>query len=229
MKDVVTAARRRPQVLVTGFGPFPGAPTNPTLDMLRLLRVDGVDDVDLAFARLPVTFDGVAPALRAAARHRPDAVLLLGLATSRRILHVETLARNIAGTARPDTAGDVPASIALVDGAPPMRRATWPTEAVLVALRDAGHEATLSDDAGDYVCNAALYHALGDRLAPVIGFLHVPPLRVASSDPVGTGPTPERLAHAARIVIGVLASGPAHAPTPPPAPAAEPPSPGKGR
>ena len=198
MNDVVTAARRRPRVLVTGFGPFPGAPTNPTLAMLDLLEDHGVDGVDLAFARLPVTFAGVGPALREAARCRPDAVLLLGLARRRVILSVETVARNVAGRGTPDTDGCLPAASALVDGAPMRREATWPAAAILAALHAAGHEATLSDDAGDYVCNAALFHALGERLAASIGFLHVPPVR--------GDPDAEALADAARTIVGVLAS-----------------------
>ena len=32
----------------------------------------------------------------------------------------------------------------------------------------------LSRDAGDYVCNATLYRSLAARLAPRIGFIHVP-------------------------------------------------------
>ena len=224
MNDVVTAARRDPRVLVTGFGPFPGAPTNPTLGMLRLLDAEGVEGVELAFARLPVTFAGIGPALREAALCRPDAVLLLGLATRREILNVETLARNVAGRVTRDTDGAVPATTALVEGAPATRAATWPATAVLAALRGAGHEATLSDDAGDYVCNAALFHALGDRLAPAVGFLHVPPLR---DD--GAAPTAETLARAARLVVGVLAEGSGHAPIRPPAQAALPPSPGRRR
>ena len=207
-------------MLVTGFGPFPGAPTNPTLAMLKLLESDGVDGVDLAFARLPVTFAGVGPALRHAARHRPDAVLLLGLATGRAILNVETLARNVVGRATPDTDDIVPAAPTLVEGAPATRAATWPAEAVIVALRNAGHEATLSDDAGDYVCNAALFHALGSEVAPVVGFLHVPALGGYE-----TGPTAASLADAARIVVAVLAE----ATIPQRAPGAVPPSPGRRR
>ncbi len=222
MNDVVTAAQGRPRVLVTGFGPFPGVPTNPTLAMLRLLDTDGVDGVDLAFARLPVTFAGVGPALREAARHRPDAVLLLGLAKGRAILNVETLARNVVGPATPDTDGIVPAASALVEGAPATRAATWSAITVLAALHEAGHEATLSEDAGDYVCNAALYHALGDDLAPVIGFLHVP---AVSQD--GDGPTAVTLADAARVVVGVLATGLARTTIRPRAAAAWQPSPGR--
>ncbi len=225
MNDVVTAARRRPRVLVTGFGPFPGAPTNPTLAVLRLLEACGVDGVDLAFAQLPVTFAGVAPALREAARHRPDAVLLLGLAKSRVVLNVETLARNVAGHVTPDTDGFLPSAPTLVDGAPHVRAATWPAAAILAALHAAGHEAILSDDAGAYVCNAALFHALGDRLAPSVGFLHVPPTR---DDGAETGPLAETLAAAVRTVVGVLASTRAP-PIPPPAPADELPLPGRRR
>ncbi len=224
MNDVVTAAPRRPRVLVTGFGPFPGAPTNPTLAVLRLLEDEGVDGVDLAFARLPVTFAGVGPALREAARHRPDAMLLLGLATRRAILNVETLARNAAGGTTPDTDGTVPSAPVLVEGAPMTRAATWPAAAVLAALREAGHEATFSDDAGDYVCNAALFHALGDRLAPAIGFLHVPPLGDG-----GAGATAETLAAATRLVVGVLAIAHARPFTRRQAPAAARPSPGRRR
>lgn len=224
MKDVVTAAARRSRVLVTGFGPFSGAPTNPTLAMLQLLEANGVTGVDLAFAQLPVTFSGVGPALREAARDRPDAVLLLGLATRRATLNIETLARNVAGRGVPDTEGVTPSASALVEGAPATRAATWPADSVLAALRHAGHEATLSADAGDYVCNAALFHALGDRLAPSIGFLHVP---ITGED--GVLPTAERLAHAARVVVRVLAADRADSLIPPRAPAAELPSPGKRR
>ena len=199
MKDVVTAARERPVVLVTGFGPFPGAPTNPTLDMLRRLEGDGVAGADLVVAQLPVTFAGVRPALRqAAAACRPDAVLLLGLARSRTTLDVETLARNRVGATTTDTEGAMPAG-ALDADAPDIRLATWPAAASLAALRSAGHPARLSSDAGDYVCNAALFHALGDRLASCVGFLHVPPTR-------STGPDAETLANAARVIVGLLAS-----------------------
>lgn len=223
MKDVVTAARSHPKVLVTGFGPFPGAPTNPTLGMLRHLEAHGVPDVDLAFARLPVTFAGVRDALRDAAACRPDAVLLLGLATRRHVLNVETLARNVAGHATPDNDGAVPPGSLLAEGAPASRAATWPAAAILAALRKAGHEAMLSNDAGDYVCNAALFHALGDALAPAVGFLHVPP----AMEGVEPGPHAKRLAQAARTVIGVLASEVAA--IPPRAPADGRPGPGRTR
>ncbi|MCX8254707.1 MAG: pyroglutamyl-peptidase I, partial [Beijerinckiaceae bacterium] len=102
MKDVGTGARLRQTVLVTAFGAFPGARTNPTLAILarlersrgRLARLG----IDLHGLALPVVYDALAPALRtAAAASRPDAVLHLGLAGRRRWLSVETRAVNRAG------------------------------------------------------------------------------------------------------------------------------------
>lgn len=198
MKDVVTAARA--PVLVTGFGPFPGAPSNPTSDVLRLLAVRGVDGVPLVLAPMPVTFSGIGPALRCAAACRPRAILLLGLARRRLMLCVERVARNRAGSATPDVDGVVPAAPALVAGGPDHYAATWPATAIRDALLTAGHDAVVSDDAGDYVCNAALYHALHDGLASMVGFLHVPPVGCR-----GATPTVEDLAAAARVAVAVMA------------------------
>lgn len=209
MNDVVTAAQI--SVLVTGFGPFPGVPSNPTIAILRLLGERGVDGVPLELATLPVTFAGVAPALRAAATCRPRAILLLGLARRRTSLSVETRAVNRRGTAVPDNDGLVPAAASLVvEGGPAEFAATWPAEQTCEALLARGHRASLSDDAGDYVCNAALYHALHEGLAPTIGFLHVPPLGCR-----GEQPTIESLTEAARLAVSIMA-GPAAAATPPP-------------
>ncbi len=201
MKDVVTLAPA--PVLVTGFGAFPGAPSNPTLAILDRLEAEGVAGVPLRLARLPVSFAAVAPALREAAACRPSALLMLGLARRRRTLCVETLARNRAGRTHPDNDGAVPAGIALVEGGPATIAASWPAGAVLAALHDGGHDAVLSDDAGDYVCNAALFHALRERQAPVVGFLHVPPHAPTAAD----GPTIETTAAAVRRVVGVLVRG----------------------
>jgi pyroglutamyl-peptidase len=66
---------------------------------------------------------------------------------------------------------------------------------IVAALTEADFPATLSDDAGDYVCNTTLYRSL--HAAPAgrrVGFIHVPPL------PRG-GWTEARLSEAACIVV----------------------------
>ena len=178
MKHVGRGAPFRQTVLVTAFGAFPGARSNPTLGILaglsrqrvRLARLG----IDLRCLALPVVYDSIEPALRAAAETmRPDAILHLGLAGRRRRLSIETRAVNRAGPLHPDAARRRPAQV-LVAGAPPILRSTWPAARLRAALAGAGHDAYLSIDAGDYVCNATLYCSLAADLAPRIGFLHVP-------------------------------------------------------
>ena len=168
-------------MLVTGFGAFPRAPRNPSATILanlerrraRLARLG----IDLRLATLPVVFAAVEPALREAVeRHAPDAILHLGLASRRRHLSVETRAANRAGVLHPDASGR-PANLVLVPGAPAWLPATYPAARVAAAMRRAGARSVLSHDAGDYVCNAALYRSLLAAAAPRVGFIHVPRVR----------------------------------------------------
>ncbi len=192
MKHVVTAAPSRHTVLVTGFGAFPGAPRNPSVAILadlgarrkRLARLG----IDLRRATLPVVFAALEPALRELVeRHRPDAILHLGLASRRRHVSVEVRARNRAGVLHPDASGR-PAALTLVQGGPPSLRATYPAARVAAAMRRGGCPAFVSRDAGDYVCNAALYRSLLGAAAPRVGFVHVPLPRGTLPLPRGTLP-----------------------------------------
>lgn len=85
-------------ILVTGFGPFPGAPFNPTgplvaqLARLRRPRLAGVTVVGHVFATSYAAVDHELPLM--IARHKPDALLMFGLATRARTLRIETRARN---------------------------------------------------------------------------------------------------------------------------------------
>ena len=181
VKHVVTLAPFRQTILVTGFGAFPGAPTNPSamlLDRLqrhrtRLARLG----IDLHCVLLPVVYAELGPRLDAAvAACHPDAILHLGLASRRPHISVETRALNRAGTLHPDAAKRLPARQLVVGGAGTLK-ATYPAATIHAALRRAGHNAKLSNDAGDYVCNATLYLSLQAKAAAHIGFVHVPRLQ----------------------------------------------------
>jgi pyroglutamyl-peptidase len=167
-------------LLVTGFGSFPGAPLNPSAEIVALLRRDWRArfsrlGVRLATAVLPVVHD-IAPHIDAlVARERPDAVVHLGLAGSRRRVCVETLARNRVSSLKPDARGRfVNAPVHALGERP--RRSRWNAGRLAAALRGRGIDAVLSDNAGDYVCNAALWHSLRPGAVPSI-FIHVPKKR----------------------------------------------------
>jgi pyroglutamyl-peptidase len=172
-------------VLVTGFGPFPGAPFNPTEALVRKLtrlRRPAFADVRLVghvFRTSYAAVDVELPELLA--RHRPQVVLMFGLAARTRHVRVETCARNIRSRLLADVAGTMPAAYRLDPGAPRVRRGRAPFEALRVAARARGADVRLSHNAGRYLCNylywrAAAGGAAGSR---AVVFVHVPLLRTA--------------------------------------------------
>ena len=94
------------RILITGFGPFPGAPFNPTGPLVaRLLRLrrPAFADVEFSGHIFPVTYSAVDRQLpEVLARHRPQAILMFGLASRTSWLRVETRARNAVTMLWPD-------------------------------------------------------------------------------------------------------------------------------
>lgn len=167
------------KVLLTAFGAFPGAQSNPTVALARLVdrrwrRTLERADIDLHVAVLPVVYDGAEARTRALIEAiRPDVVLHLGLAGRRKTLSLETRARNRLNTIRPDAARRLSGRLTLAAGGPDHRRARTPTATMRAAMNAAGAPCAASIDAGDYLCNQTLYASLASA-APVVGFLHIP-------------------------------------------------------
>ncbi len=165
-------------VLVAGFGPFPGAQHNPSGMLVRRLSprraaLAGIGLVTHVFPTSYATVDGDLPRLVAA--HRPQAILLFGLASRSRQVRVETQARNRVSSF-PDCRRHAPRSRAIVRRAHPLPVGRRLCIRLLQAVRQSGQRAVLSHDAGRYVCNYALWRALeacadGARIAC---FVHVP-------------------------------------------------------
>jgi pyroglutamyl-peptidase len=165
-------------ILITGFGPFPGAPFNPTTPLvhdLARLRRPGLSDVRLAghvFATSYAAVDRELP--RLLRQHRPDALLMFGLAMRRRQLSIELRARN-ALALLPDASRSVVARRVIAREAVSERRMPMPAQRLLQAARGAHAPAMLSRDAGRYLCNYLCWRAAeaGPRFA---AFVHVPPV-----------------------------------------------------
>ena len=169
-------------ILITGFGPFPGAPVNPTTSLVRhlaRLRRPGLADVRLVghvFATSYAAVDRELP--RLVARHKPDALLMFGVATREKRIRIETRARNSLAML-PDATSATLRRNAILPGGPAARRIPGPVVRLLAGARSARVPAYLSRDAGRYLCNyicwrgAEAVTAHGPRLA---AFVHVPPL-----------------------------------------------------
>ena len=202
-------------ILITGFGPFPGAPFNPTTSLVRhlaRLRRPALADVRLVghvFRTSYAAVDRELPALLN--EHRPDAVLMFGLASRSAAIRIEMQARN-ALMARPDAGAVVPRSRQIDAGGPQVRPGRAPISRLLQAARACAIPADLSRDAGRYVCNYTYWRALessGAGRPRLVVFVHVPPLRRAMR-PAGKrrrgGPDSAALLASATAILMALAA-----------------------
>jgi pyroglutamyl-peptidase len=197
------------KILVTGFGPFPGARKNPTARLMRALSRQRERlrrfGIELHAAVLPVHFAKAALELSALeAEIKPQAILHFGLAARRKFFTVETRARNRLSLLRSDISGARPASPTIIAGAPFALQTTFPSREIMTGLCRAGLPARLSINAGAYLCNEVLYLSLARSRARVTGFIHVPRLRRArrKKAPVSSfRPSRDDLVRAALIAI----------------------------
>jgi pyroglutamyl-peptidase len=169
------------RILITGFGPFPGAPFNPTQPLVaRLLRLrrPALSEVELSGHIFPVTYKAVDRELpQLLAKHRPHALLMFGLATRTPYVRIETRARNAVTTLWPD-ADHARVRKGSISGGAGAKMFGPHTARLLRAAEGTGVDARASRDAGSYLCNYLSWRAIeaasvddGLRLA---AFAHVP-------------------------------------------------------
>ncbi len=169
------------RVLITGFGPFPGAPFNPSAALAAALarrRRPALAQHEFVAHVFATTFADVDRDLPALFAQNPDIVLMFGLASRTRHLRVETQGRNAVSVLFPDASGYRPQSGLIAAGAPARLRGAAPFVRLLGAMRDSAFPARLSRDAGNYLCNYAYWRALqlaGDGHT-VVCFIHIPPV-----------------------------------------------------
>jgi pyroglutamyl-peptidase len=172
------------RILVTGFGPFPGAPFNPTMPLVaRLLRLrrPAFSHVELSGHIFPVTYKAVDRELpQLLAERRPHALLMFGLASRTRHVRIETRARNAVTMLWPD-ADHTQVREGSIAGAADAARFGPHTAKLLRAALGTGIDARASRDAGSYLCNYLSWRAIeatcqngGPALA---AFVHVPLLQ----------------------------------------------------
>ena len=171
------------RILVTGFGPFPGAPYNPTQPLVaRLMRLrrPAFADVELSSHIFPVTYTAVDRELPLALQqHKPHALLMFGLAGRTGHVRVETRARNAVTMLWPDAAQTRARKGSIADGADAQRFGPH-TAKLLRAAEGTGLDARASRDAGSYLCNYLSWRAIeavgNDDDLRLAAFVHVPPV-----------------------------------------------------
>lgn len=169
------------RILITGFGPFPGAPFNPTTPLVKRLaqlRRPALDGITLTGHIFHVTYQTVDRELpELIAQLRPQALLMFGLATRTAHLRIETRARNAVSTRFPDAGGALARKASIVRGASAMPLGPH-MASLLHAARATGIDARLSRDAGAYLCNYLSWRAIEATQQPggpaLASFIHVP-------------------------------------------------------
>ena len=193
------------RILITGFGPFPGAPVNPTQPLvarLEKLRRPAFAEVKRIAHIFPVTYSAVDRELpRLLAQHRPHALLMFGLASRTPFVRIETRARNAVTMLWPDADHTRVRQASIAPGAD-TRRFGPHTARLLRAALGTGIDAKLSRNAGSYLCNYLSWRgieAVGRPGGPCLAaFVHVPLL---ARDPASRRMTLEQLVDAGEALL----------------------------
>lgn len=204
-----------PTVLVTGFGPYGVTPVNPA--QLTAEALDGrvVAGATVVSRIVPnAYFESIAEAVRAVDEVGPDLVIMLGEYGGRSMVTVERLAQNLNDCARyglADTAGVVLNGEPTAPDGPVAYHATVPVKAMVLAMRDRGIPADISDAAGTFVCNHLMYgmlHHIASNDLPIrAGWIHLPHLpEVAALDRNLGEPSMSVETAAAGVMAGIEAA-----------------------
>jgi pyroglutamyl-peptidase len=201
-------------ILLTGFGPFPGAPDNPSGQIARKLATTrrpafaGTKRIAHVFTTTYAAIDQQLPAL--ILRHRPDAIVMFGLSARTKHVRIELQARNRLLTLFPDAAGFSPLTQTIRNPGPAFLRGRAPFARLLAAARSTGMAAALSHNAGSYVCNYCYWRAVDGtvlrELPKVIVFVHVPKTRSGARPASRSGQRRPGLAHLVKAGEAVLAA-----------------------
>lgn len=204
---------RRLRILVTGFGPFPGAPFNPTMPLvarLTRLRRPALDGIELTGHIFHVTYETVDRELpKLIEQVAPQALLMFGLADRTPYLRVEMRARNAITTLLPDADGNLARQGSIMAGAEAMSFGPH-TANLLRAAQATGIDARASRDAGSYLCNYLSWRAIAATQRPGgpshAAFVHVPLLaRDGTSRGRPSGITLEQLVDAGEAMLMEMA------------------------
>jgi pyroglutamyl-peptidase len=173
----------RPRVLITGFGPFPGVPVNPSAWLVERLVEQVTPDIDAEVHGriLPTEWQATRLMPRLYESLQPHAMIHFGVNQRAKALRIECFAHDRTSP-RADAVGALPGSPVIAPAGPPRRDTKLPAATLAGKLRRQGIQAVASRSAGSYLCNFLYYHSLAwarerDCLAL---FVHIPPFREQS-------------------------------------------------
>jgi pyroglutamyl-peptidase len=173
----------RLRLAITGFGPFPGVPFNASERLIAELAATPLRMAPapvLSAASLPTDWHQALPLLRRLiGEMRPHVLVHFGVSARAQGFVIETRAVNQTSR-RMDVSGALAGARCVRGSARAALSANLPAGRIIRRLRLEGIPATVSSDAGRYLCNAVLFESLmlAEAAAgtPLVGFIHIPAL-----------------------------------------------------
>jgi pyroglutamyl-peptidase len=175
----MTKAKNKKRILITGFGPFPGQPENPSAELVGLLRheLEKSSGIDAHCVVLKTEYGAALKCLQQELHSfKPDSVICFGVSAGESGFRLEQSAHNRLNTTLPDASGYKP-DVSCFDDGVEKYDTTVPIGKICEELNKTGIAARLSDDAGDYLCNFIYYHAIKESQktpSRTINFVHIP-------------------------------------------------------
>lgn len=166
-------------VLITGFEPFGGDKVNPSELVVKSFEGRLIAGRAIAVCVLPVETRTLRAQLEQAINQvRPDVVICTGLAAGRAAVALERIAVNVLDFEIADNSGVQRKNDAILKGGPEALLSALPLERIVEAWRHHGIPGYVSNTAGTFICNQALYEVLtltAHAAPPVLaGFVHFP-------------------------------------------------------
>lgn len=196
-------------VVVSGFDRYEGLEINPSAEIARRLESDGIssppDGVAVAVTSvlLPTSFQKAWPTLRRTIDAvNPDVVVATGLKSHAHSVALERCATNLIDASKPDADNVQPRRTPIDPDGPAAYWTRLPLRAILHDYTTLHIPATLSSDAGTYVCNSLFYQLLhwnARQSKALSGFLSFP--KVGDGGRYGSGLSLDQMFIAAEDAI----------------------------
>ncbi|KAB5606258.1 pyroglutamyl-peptidase I [Bifidobacterium jacchi] len=208
-------------VVISGFDHYDGVNVNPAVEVPKALVERGVDlarvgadaDADGVFddvrvnvhaVSIPVSFGKAWPTLREAIdAAKPDIVIATGLKHTARGVMLERCATNLMDSPRPDAENVVARRTPINPDGPAAYWTRLPLRAILKDFTRDHIAASLSSDAGTFVCNSLFYRLMewtSTQQRVLSGFVSLP--LIDHHDKFRHGLSLEQLIAAGRDVVG---------------------------
>ena len=192
---------RELNVVISGFDHYDGVEVNPAVEVPKAIAEQGLgvssapDDpleqvaVTVHAVSIPVSFAKAWPTLKETIEAtKPNIVIATGLKHAARGVMLERCATNLMDAIKPDADNVIPRREPIDPNGPAAYWTRLPLRSILNDFTDDSIPATLSSDAGTFVCNSLFYNLLNwtaTQERVLGGFVSFPPVVPAHSSQHG--------------------------------------------